>query len=67
MVDRREVSPGHHEHDDQTRTAALRRGPDIITPCRADVDVVWASARDLMRMTNGTPGPPRKACYSVLQ
>ena len=28
------------------------------TPCRVDVDVVWASARDLMRMTHGTPGPP---------
>ena len=25
MVDRRKVSPGHHEHDDQACTAALRR------------------------------------------
>ena len=34
------MSPGHHEHDDQTRAAARgrsTRSPDIITPCRADV------------------------------
>ena len=58
MMDRRKVSQGYHEHDDQTRAAALRRSPDIITPSRADVDVVWTCARDLMRMTNGTPDPP---------
>ena len=39
MVDRRKVSPGHHEHDDRARSAALRRSPGTVTPCRADVDV----------------------------
>ena len=34
MADRRKVPPSHHEHDDQTRAAALQRGPDIFTPCR---------------------------------
>ena len=41
------------------RPVPLPCGADsTFTPCRADVDVVWACARDLMRMTNGTPGPP---------
>ena len=45
MLDRRKVPPGHHEHDDQTRAAAQGHSPDIFTPCRADVDVVWTCAR----------------------
>ena len=35
MVNRRKVSPGHHEHDDQVRSAALRRSPGTATPCCA--------------------------------
>ena len=67
MVDRRKVSPGHHEHNDQTRSAALRRRPDIFTPCRADVDVVWTCSRGLMRMTNCTPGPPHVAPGALMR
>ena len=58
MVDRREVSPGHHEHDDRVSPAALRRSSAPSPRAVSDVDVVWASARGLMRMTNCTPGPP---------
>ena len=60
MVDRRKVSPGHHEHDDPG--VPLPRGADCtFTPCRADVDyVVWAR--------RGTPAGPGlgtgAACWS---